>query len=313
MQYKASAVMKEKTSLFPMAVVTRRTGLGPDVIRAWERRHQAIVPERSPGNHRLYSEEDIQRLILLRRALDAGWQIGRIADLPDEQIEKLLEPVAAVDASGKREDSDATVAIVDRCLQRIDDLDGEGLRTELDHAAVDLGRVKLIDGVLAGLMYRVGECCANGTLRIAHEHLASAAVRSFLGSLRAAYPVADDAPGMIVTTPAYQHHELAAMLVAATARSEGWRATYLGPNLPAEEIAAAAEQPGVRAVALSVTIGGSSDLDDELRRIGRLMPNHVRLVVGGRAAGEYPDALDAIGAVRVADLDGFREYLREER
>ena len=80
--------MADHAPQHPMAVVTRRTGLGADVIRAWERRHRAVEPARSPGNHRLYTDDDIRRLLLIRQALEAGWHIGQVASLSDPEIEK---------------------------------------------------------------------------------------------------------------------------------------------------------------------------------------------------------------------------------
>jgi methanogenic corrinoid protein MtbC1 len=96
--------------------------------------------------------------------------------------------------------------------------------------------------VIVSLLHRVGERWYEGSLRIAQEHLASAVVRGFLGSQREVFDYPETAPTLVVTTPAGQLHELGALVVATAAASEGWRATYLGPNLPAEEIAGAAEQ-----------------------------------------------------------------------
>lgn len=299
-----------------MAVVTRRTGLGADVIRAWERRYGAIEPARSPGNHRLYTDSDIRRLLLMRRALESGWQISQVASLPDSEIEALLETADTVDLPERRDarPGNRFEQILLACLDRIAELDGEGLQRELEVASVELGRVQLLESVLAPLLERIGDGYARGELRIAHEHLASAAVRSFIDSLRSAYPVSDTAPAVVATTPSSQHHELSAMLVAATARSEGWRATYLGPNLPAEEIAAAVRRPGVRVLALSITFNDNDPaLDEELRKVGRLVPDDVQIVVGGRAAAHYLGALDAIGAERITDLSEFRKFLREKR
>ncbi|NIS60351.1 MAG: MerR family transcriptional regulator, partial [Proteobacteria bacterium] len=59
-----SSCMKPK-KIHPIRFVARQTGLTPHVIRAWERRYNAIVPGRSPTNRRLYSEGNIERLGLL--------------------------------------------------------------------------------------------------------------------------------------------------------------------------------------------------------------------------------------------------------
>ena len=309
--------MSNKTALHPMAVVSRKTGLGPDLIRAWERRYQAIRPARTATNRRLYSDAEIGRLILMRRAIEAGWQIGQLATLEDERIRALIENDPSVEAPPWPPASDVdaeTGWFVVRCLKRIEQLDGSGLQRELETASVELGRVRLLNDLLTPLMERVGDACAAGTLRIAHEHLASTAVRSFMDSVRGAYPAADIAPTIVVTTPNHQHHELAAVLVMATARADGWQVNYLGPSLPAEEIAAATSRPGVRVLALSITFGvDDPPLEAELAKIGRLVPDEVNIVVGGRAAPAYDAVLERIGALRIADLATFRDFLTNLR
>ena len=64
-----------------IGVVARRTGLKPDVIRAWERRYGAIQPNRTATNRRRYTDDQVARLLLLRQAILGGRQIGQICQL----------------------------------------------------------------------------------------------------------------------------------------------------------------------------------------------------------------------------------------
>jgi len=300
----------------PMAVVSRRTGLRPDVIRAWERRYRAVEPSRSEGNRRLYSEDDVQRLLLLRQVVDGGWQISQVATLPNGEIRDLLgtesqaspRPGRNAPPGGKHDD------LLALCMEDTRRLDGAQLQAHLEEAAVELSRIDLLDKFVAPLVKEVGDACASGGLRIAHEHLASAVVGRFLGSLQGAYRAAESAPGLVVTTPAFQHHEIGALMVAATGRIEGWRTTYLGPNLPAEEIAVAARIRKATAVALSVTMpGDDSDVATEFRKLGRLLHGQADLLVGGAAAPRYRQVLDEVRALRLGDLAALRSYLQAAR
>jgi MerR family transcriptional regulator, light-induced transcriptional regulator len=74
----------------PIRVVSRRTGLSASVLRAWERRYEAVEPERSDGGQRLYSDADIQRLTMLKRLVEGGRSISRIANLPLEDLRELM-------------------------------------------------------------------------------------------------------------------------------------------------------------------------------------------------------------------------------
>jgi MerR family transcriptional regulator, light-induced transcriptional regulator len=84
---------------------------------------------------------------------------------------------------------------------------------------------------------------------------------------------------------------------------QGWATTYLGPNLPAEDIAAAARRLEARAVALSIVYPSTDPrLPGELRRLrGQLAPG-VLLLVGGSGAAAHSNLLGEIGAVLVRDI-----------
>ncbi len=286
----------------------KRTGLTADLLRAWERRYGVVQPQRSSGGQRLYSEDDIVRLGLLRRATSAGHAIGEIAHLDTAALEALVEP--GRNDSGMREQ--AIESAVDAALAATERLDAIGVETAHKRGFLAVGGTALIDHVVARFLTRVGERWHDGSLSPAHEHLASAAVRRVIAWTADAYSVSPRAPRLLVATPAQEHHEFGALLAAAAALEEGWNVVYLGPNLPAADIAAAATQVGARAVALSAvyTNGGPG-----LREIGETasaLPRGVPLFVGGAAAEEHADTLGA--DVRVlSDIPALRRALRSLR
>jgi methylmalonyl-CoA mutase cobalamin-binding subunit len=129
-----------------------------------------------------------------------------------------------------------------------------------------------------------------------------------------AYDIPVTAPHLLATTPPRQRHELGALIVAAVAAGEGWRVTYLGPDLPPEEIAAAAREKGARVVALSLVYPPDDPLlGDDLRRLRRLLPAATALIAGGRASPAYGAVLDEIGMVRADDLPSLRRELERLR
>jgi MerR family transcriptional regulator, light-induced transcriptional regulator len=306
----------------PIGVVARRTGLKPDLIRAWERRYGAVEPGRSDTRRRFYSDEDIARLLLLRRVVGTGRGISQVAGLSNEELEALIEheppatatsPPAMTSPGGDNLDNLAE-AFVSRCIVAAQHLDVWELEMQLERASVAFSRTNLIEKLLVPLMHRIGDLWHQGALRPIHEHMASAVVRSFLGGLHGAYRPEITSPHLVVTTPARQHHELGALIAAATAAGEGWQVTYLGPELPPEEIAAAALQKGARAVALSITYPPDDPiLMDDLRRLRRLLGPDTVLLVGGRASADYGQILNEIGARRVDDLTSLRRELQHLR
>lgn len=307
------------TPRHPIGVVARRTGLKPDLIRAWERRYGAVEPGRTDTRRRFYSDADIERLLLLRRVVNTGRGIGQVAGLSNEQLQALIEEEPTAPPSLPRRQAPAhppgsvdeiAESFLQLCLAAAQRLDVRELEVQIERASVALSRANLLEKLLVPLMQRIGDLWHQGALRPIHEHMASSVVRSFLGGMRNAFHAEATAPHLVVTTPARQHHELGALIAAATAAGEGWQVTYLGPDLPPEEIAAAAVQKGARAVALSITYPPDDPiLMDELKRLRRLIGPRTALIVGGRAVPNYFAVLDEIGAHVVDSLPGLREDL----
>jgi DNA-binding transcriptional MerR regulator/methanogenic corrinoid protein MtbC1 len=307
-----------------MRVVTRRTGLSADLLRAWERRHEVVKPARSEGGRRLYSDADIERLRLLYRATLAGRSIGQVAELSMEALTALVRQDAEADAqtelASQRAPKPALITsspaagYLADCIRSVERFDAPGLDATLRRAAVALPAAVLLDGVVVLLLDRLGTGWREGTLRPAHGHLASAVLRRLLERVMesASSPLATT--NLVVATPVGQVHEFGALIVAASAAAEGWRVTYLGTDLPAEDIAEAAARTRARATALSVVFpAGDAALEDELRRLRAGLPKDVVLIVGGAAASAYSEVLDEIGAARLSDLDAFRVQLRTLR
>ena len=87
--------VKIMSELHPIEVVAKRTGLTAHTIRAWEKRYGAVVPQRTPTNRRLYTSENIDRLLLLRRATILGRSIGQLGQLLPESVAILVGGRAA--------------------------------------------------------------------------------------------------------------------------------------------------------------------------------------------------------------------------
>jgi MerR family transcriptional regulator, light-induced transcriptional regulator len=297
----------------PIRVVAKRTGIGTHALRAWERRYGVVEPVRTEGGQRLYSDADIERLLLLRDAVASGRSISHVAELSDMELASLIaqDRAAGFSAPPEPEPDSATEVEIGRyleeCLSAAQRLDDQVLHRLLMRALVALRPMDFIEGLIGPLLFEVGERWHAGALRPAQEHAVSVSVRRVLTFLLAAYEPKPDAPTLIVTTVAGDPHEFGAMLAAVLAAEAGWRVVYLGPSLPADEIARAAQISGADAVAVSaVDDRGASELVGELERLRAQLPRHIRLVAGGRVLERHAAAMERIPGVELSDLRGLR-------
>lgn len=290
-----------------IAVVSRRTGLTQLVLRAWERRYEAVVPSRTATSRRLYSDHDLEKLSLLHTLTNAGHRIGDIARNSVEELRKLAVESgvrAMTIASESLGGAVDTKDLLEEALVAIRSFDDRGLETVLDKALLHLSKPVLRRDLMVPLLVEIGSQWADGQLRIAHEHMASAIVRTFLTAMNARYQVLPGAPLVAVASPSGQNHELGGLLAASQAHESGWDVLYLGPNLPAEEIATAARGRGVRAIMLSLVFPTSDPgVVTELRDLRKLVGVDMPIVVGGQGAPSYQEVLSEIQALVVTDLD----------
>lgn len=302
-------------AVHPIAVVADRTGLSRDVLRAWERRYGAVAPSRSDGGQRLYSDDDIERFRLLAAATQHGRNISLVAGLSTAQLVHLIaEDDAAQPAQSIAPGAAAGSHLIDSAMGQIRALDAAALEAFLTRTHARLGSSQFLEEFVPHLMHEVGESWSRGTITIAQEHLASAAtIGIVLSAVRALHPEAA-APRLLVATPSGEPHSVGAALVAAVAALDGWAITYLGPDVPADELADAARGVSAQAVALSIVApSASARIAEDLVTLRKALPPSVTLVVGGAGAVEVSASL-GLSSIQYCDtLHALRQLLARIR
>ncbi|MEO7823096.1 MAG: MerR family transcriptional regulator [Gemmatimonadaceae bacterium] len=288
----------------PIAVAAERTGLTQDVLRVWERRYQAVQPIREKGGRRLYTNADIDRLILLNAAAEAGRSIGQIAGLSDKALARMVE-----------EDTDSRISraavaempavdtedLVTTALALTRSLASAPLDAHLRRAVARLGIAAFVERVAAPLLRLVGDEWHAKRLTPSQEHLASSIVHDILIAAMRGFTHGPDSPRVLVATPAGERHAIGAALAGAFAAVEGWNVIYLGTDLPASEIAAAAVTADVSLVALSIVhVDDRERVLGEMRSLRGRLPDAIGMTAGGTGATLLKRELTASG-VRVAE------------
>lgn len=297
----------------PIQRASQASGVSSHVIRIWERRYNALNPSRTGTNRRMYCDEAILRLKLLRALTENGHRIGRVAGLCTAELQELVKKLPSEAIVPPAQNLETPEQFVEAAINASKRYDSDALRGVLLLARRQLGQRGMLHQVICPLIVKIGDDWQHGTLRPSHEHIATAVIRELLLTPVPGSLISEHAPELVVATPAGEMHEMGALIVAASARDLGWHVTYLGPNLPVEEIAACATARNARAVALSVVYPEKCHvIEDKLRRMRELLPSAMGLIVGGRAAEGYRQSFpEASGILWASCLHGLDEALHK--
>lgn len=269
-----SAVNKIAEILYPIKAACLLSGLPADTLRAWERRYQVVTPRRR-NNRRLYSQSDIQRLKLLKWAVDHGHRIGHVAGMSDAALAALQDQTEAQEAS-----ESPSAYPLDRIVDMMKHYDPQA-DMELARLASLLPPRDFIFEVVQPMMEQIGMQWENGDLTVAQEHFTSAGVRNVLGLLLRTYGSRTDGPPIVFATPPHEPHEFGILIAAMIAAIEGFRPVYLGPDLPLVDIAQTAAQIHACAVVISVN-RVHADPASIVATLRESLPRATDLIVGGR-------------------------------
>lgn len=289
-----------------------KSGLTADVIRVWERRYQAISPERTPSNQRVYSNDDVYRLVLLRKATEGGSRISSVANLANDELEKIVSELEIACEIATEAATQETLShnYLELCLNDILMLNPRPFERHLQQALVEMGLIAFLKDLVHPLMFKVGTLWQKGNMRTCQEHFASACVRSFLGRFLVDGNSDEQGPRLIIATPPNHSHELGATIAGVIAATRGWQVVYLGPNVPVEEVIFAADCKAARAVALGLSFPVIDPaIPDYLQQLRHGLADHAAIIAGGASYSSYQETLIDIQAHCSDTLDDFIEIL----
>jgi MerR family transcriptional regulator, light-induced transcriptional regulator len=287
---------------YPMRVATRLSGLSAATVRAWERRYGAVVPDRTEGNARRYSADQVRRLILLRRAIERGHAIGDVARLPTEQLEEISEATAAPEP-GRLPDQ-VYRQLIDDYLHELDGFEARAALEILSRTAALLPPHELVFQLVLPLLGEVGARWERGDLSVAHEHMVSGHLKGLLGTLVRLQAPSPGGSKVVLATPPGELHEFGALVGAFVAAGHDYEAVYLGPDLPWSDLSVAVDRSGTDLVVLSVVHDMGARAHDTLDQEVRALAERVEIWIGLRA--DHPVArlgLPARMLHRYEDLD----------
>ncbi len=290
---------------YKMGTLSRRTGLKPELLRAWQRRYGLFEPERTEGGHRLYTDDDLRVALYLRDLIARGRSVGELAQrgratLLGEAREAVSQLPSAAGPSVPPPLTETQARVLcEAIVQGAVSIDAEALTVALDRATASLSAEEFISWIVSPASSRIGDLWADAECSVAGEHLVSSMLRDrllrFLEKTRP--PRGRTSNEVVVACAPDDFHENGALVTAVRLAALGWHVLWLGAATPVDELDKACRRLRPHAVYVSCTMPEAyTRAREELLAFARRWQGAFEIVIGGQGAPEADGELTATGA-----------------
>lgn len=202
--------------------LSRRTGVSPELLRAWEQRYDLLRPSRSPGGFRLYSADDEARVRRTTALIADGLSAAEAAGLAAGVIAREGEPA---------EEQPLVEELAAGLAGALDGFDAAGAHAALDRLLRTVSVEVVLTDVLIPYLRELGERWAVGEVTVAQEHFASNLVRGRLLGLAADWGAGGASTAVLACLPG-EAHDIGLIFLGILMARRGWQVTFLGAETP---------------------------------------------------------------------------------
>jgi DNA-binding transcriptional MerR regulator len=203
--------------------LSRRTGVTPDLLRAWERRYGLLRPRRTDGRTRLYSAADETRVRLMRRYMESGLAPSQAAEMVTASRLTIRPGRSAAIPAAEVEHAHREMHA---SLGRFDETSAQ---RALESLFSTYSPLSVVRDVMMPYLHEVGERWAEGHVSVAQEHFAT----NFLHARLLAFARGWDrglGPRALLGCAPGEHHTFGLIAFGVALHQLGWRITYLGAD-----------------------------------------------------------------------------------
>lgn len=284
--------------------VERETGLGKDTLRVWERRYGFPAPLRDALGERAYPDDQLNRLRMIRRLLDADHRPGKVVSLPLEALQDLLSVQNARDPhpqiKRKVQTRPKTNSVIEPDSFSKDNEDvwvgwlkrdeTHQIKQALQQNILMHGLGYVVENLAAPLCRLVGQAWMSGDISVYQEHLFTETLQSVLreaiASIDAVVQTRGCRPRVLLTTTPNELHSLGLLMVECHFALAACERFVLGTSTPISDIIQAVERLNIDVLAISYSPYASrKEVLDSLQQLRTHINDAVDIWVGG--AGAY--------------------------
>jgi DNA-binding transcriptional MerR regulator len=205
------------------------SGIKAHTLRVWEKRYDLFVPKRKSRNVRLYSLDDLKKLLNFTTLYTNGVKISKIAGMTQEAVKQMVSNLDQEGNSPTLVLSDFKMAMY-AFDQYLFDSTYNRLIQKMDFE-------RLFEDCFMPLLSFIGRLWQTDSITPAHEHFISALIQRKLQVESEKLPKSDDSDKTFVLyLPEGELHELGLLYINYQLLKFGYKTIYLGANVPLENL-----------------------------------------------------------------------------
>lgn len=275
------------------------SGIKAHTIRIWEKRYGLLDPHRTDTNIRLYSDDDVRKILNVSMLVKNGYKISNVASYSSSKIQsEVLRINQHLNDANKN---------IDQLLFQTVNLNSEGFESILDEMIQKNGFRKTLEQVVYPFFERIGVLWQAGSIFVAHEHFVSNLIRNRL--INETYKVKSEEPSgkVLLYLRENEWHELGLLYYNYLATQAGMRCVYFGQSLPFEDLKSVLAGAKYDFVVTSfVHFIEKSEMENYLERLSELVGDGHLIISGRQVTLNKPKLPENVSSVKNGN-----EFLRK--
>ncbi len=205
------------------------SGIQAHTIRIWEKRYRLVIPKRTDTNIRVYSDEDLKRLLNVAILNHNGLKISKIARLNEDHIKQEILHLSSNIYNNENQIDSLVVAMVE--------LNESKFRSAIQTLVVQHGFENAFVSVVYPFLHKIGVLWQTGSVNPAQEHFATNLIKQKLFSAIDEIPLNPSSENkFIVFLPEGEYHEIGLLFYNYILKKTGYNPIYLGQSVPLDDL-----------------------------------------------------------------------------
>jgi len=206
------------------------SGIKAHTIRIWEKRYSLFEPTRTGTNRRLYSDEDLRKIINIAVLSRNGMKISHISHLTVSEIDEKVEFLSR--------ENNLTENNIDGLVVAMIDFNEDAFNSIVMKSILNTGFEATIENLVFPFMRRIGLLWQTGSVSPAQEHFISNIIkkRILVATDSLSVPKRENRKKVLLFLPDNELHDLGLLYYSYLVRKNGSDLIYLGQMMPLDSL-----------------------------------------------------------------------------